>query len=124
MLLLKSPIYTIKEKYAYVEKYLYDLQLSYAYGKSYCNHDVMIESGTNNYFEREKHVNEFLNKLNDPLYMPINLKFYSSHGYIVDFTSHACNYYERGGDKCPLYALNNFKLQVPTIVMHGYVSVF
>jgi hypothetical protein len=55
MLLLKSPIYTIEEKYAYVEKYLYGLQLSYAYGKFSCSHDVMIKSGTNNYFEIGKH---------------------------------------------------------------------
>jgi hypothetical protein len=40
ILFLKSPIYTIEEKYAYVEKYLCDLQLSYK--KSYGNHDAMI----------------------------------------------------------------------------------
>jgi hypothetical protein len=42
MLLLKYPIHTIEKKYAYVEKYLYSLQLSYVYGKSACIHDVMI----------------------------------------------------------------------------------
>jgi hypothetical protein len=59
-----------------VEKYLYGLQLSYAYGKSYCNHDVMIKSGTNNFLERENHVNESINKFNDPPYMP---QFSKSH---------------------------------------------
>jgi hypothetical protein len=52
ILFLKSPIYTIEVIYAYVEKYLYDLQLSY--GKSYCSHDT-IKNGTSNYFERGKH---------------------------------------------------------------------
>jgi hypothetical protein len=42
ILFLKSPIYTIEEKYAYVDKYLCDLQLSYE--KSYCNHDAMIKN--------------------------------------------------------------------------------
>jgi hypothetical protein len=69
MLFLKSPIYKIEEKYAYAERYLCGLQLSYAYGKSYCSHDVMIRSGNNNYFERGKHVNESVNKINGPLYI-------------------------------------------------------
>jgi hypothetical protein len=34
-----------------------------------------------------------------------------SNGYMVEFTSNACNYYERGGDKSPYYATNNYKLQ-------------
>jgi hypothetical protein len=55
MLLLKFPIYTIEEKYGHVEKYLYGFQLSYAYGKSSCSHDIMMKSSTNNYFERGKH---------------------------------------------------------------------
>jgi hypothetical protein len=36
---------------------LYGLQLSYAYGKSYYRHDVMVGSAANNYFEIVKHVN-------------------------------------------------------------------
>jgi hypothetical protein len=48
MLFLKSPIYTIEEKYAYVEKYLCGLQLSYE--KLYCSHDTIIKNGTSNYF--------------------------------------------------------------------------
>jgi hypothetical protein len=50
MLFLKSPIYTIEEKYAYIEKYLCGLQLSYE--KSYCSHDTIIKNGAKNYFER------------------------------------------------------------------------
>jgi hypothetical protein len=49
ILFLKSPIYTIEEKYAYVEKYLCGLQISFE--KSYCSHDT-IKTGTSNYFER------------------------------------------------------------------------
>jgi hypothetical protein len=41
ILFLKSHTYTIENKYAYVEKYLCGLQLSYE--KSYCNHDAMIK---------------------------------------------------------------------------------
>jgi hypothetical protein len=46
ILFLKSPIYTIEEKYAYIEKYLCGLQLSYE--KSYCNYDVMIKNDIGN----------------------------------------------------------------------------
>jgi hypothetical protein len=53
LLLLKYHVYTIEEKHVYVEKYLHGLQLSYAYGKSSCSHDVIIKSATSNYFERE-----------------------------------------------------------------------
>jgi hypothetical protein len=42
ILFLKSPTYTVEDKYTYVEKYLCGLQLSYQ--KSYCNHDTMIKN--------------------------------------------------------------------------------
>jgi hypothetical protein len=87
---LKSPIYTIEEKYGYVEKYLCGLQLSYK--KSYCNHDVMIKNDIGNYFERGKHVNECPYKYNDPLYVP---KISKLHIHTIEFTSSNCNYYER-----------------------------
>ena len=118
---LKSPIYTIEEKYAYIEKYLYGLQLSYAYGKSSCSHDVMIKSGTNNYFERGKHDYESLNKFNDPLYMPQFSKMHDSH--TINFSSSNCNYYERGGYKHPLYANDNYKLHLPSIDMLWYTPI-
>jgi hypothetical protein len=54
ILFLKSLIYTIEEKHAYVGKYLCGLQLSYK--KSYCNHDTMIKNNIGNYFERGKHI--------------------------------------------------------------------
>jgi hypothetical protein len=46
ILFLKYPIYTIKEKYAYVKKYLSGLQRCYE--KSNCSHDTMIKNGTSN----------------------------------------------------------------------------
>jgi hypothetical protein len=39
-------------------------------------------------------------------------------GYIVKFAPNACNYYERGGSKFPLYFQKTTKLQKPTIDMH------
>jgi hypothetical protein len=63
---LNSPNHTIEEKYAYVENYLYGLQLSYA---CVCNHDAMIEKGTSNFFERGKHVLDYHDNFSDPLCM-------------------------------------------------------
>jgi hypothetical protein len=59
--------YTLEEKFAYVEKYLCDLQLSLVSNPRY-NHNIKIDIDLNNYFERGKHENEFHNKFNDPLY--------------------------------------------------------
>jgi hypothetical protein len=63
---LNSPNHTIEEKYAYVENYLYGLQLSYV---CVCNHDAMIEKGTSNFFERGKHVLDYHDNFSDPLCM-------------------------------------------------------
>jgi hypothetical protein len=82
---LQSPNYTIEEKYAFVEKYLCGLQLSYE--KSYCNHEVMIKNDISNYFERGKHANEFLNKFNDPIYVQKNPKLHDSTSYTIKFPS-------------------------------------
>ena len=60
----------MEEKFAYVEKYLCGLQLSLV-PNICCNHDIKLYIDLNNYFERGKHANEFQNKFNDPLYMPI-----------------------------------------------------
>ena len=109
---LNSPIYTIEEKYALCEKYMHGLKLSY--GNPTCNHDVNDDVISSNYFERGKHAHDCRNKLNDPLYEPFNSKLHSSHGHIAKFAFHACNYYERGGDKCPLYVPNNYKLHSST----------
>jgi hypothetical protein len=49
ILFLKSHIYIIAERYAYVEKFICGLQLSH---ESHCSHDTMIKNGTSNYFER------------------------------------------------------------------------
>jgi hypothetical protein len=123
MWLLKSPIHTIEEKYAHVEKYLYGLQLSYAYGKSSCSHDVMFKSVTNNYFERGNHVNESLIKFNDHLYMPQFYKIHESNSYTINVPWSKCNYYERGGNKHPLYASDNYKIHLPTVDMLWYTLI-
>jgi hypothetical protein len=85
ILFLKSPIYTIDEKYAYVEKYLCGLQLPYE--KYYCNHNAMIKNDIGNYFERGKHGNESLNKLYDPLYVPKISKLHDSNIHTIKFSS-------------------------------------
>ena len=102
---------------------MYGLQLSYAYGKYSCIHDVIIKSATNNYFERGKHVNESLNKFNDPLYMPQFPKIHDSNSHTIKFSSSNWNYHKRGGYKHPLYANDNYKLHLPTIDMLWYTSI-
>jgi hypothetical protein len=80
--------HTIEEKYAYVEKYLYGLQLSYACEIPICNHDVMIENSTRNYFERGKHALDCYDDFYDPLYLlnyPIMIvpaRYMQSHAFI------------------------------------------
>jgi hypothetical protein len=96
------------------------LQLSYE--KSYCNHDAMIKNDVGNYFERGKHVNEFLNKFNDPLYMLKISKLHDSNIHTIKFSSNNCNYYERGGDKYPLYVSSNDIMCSPTNDMQWYTS--
>jgi hypothetical protein len=46
-----------------------------------------------------------------------------SNGYMVEFTSNACNYYERGGDKIPHYATNNYNLQGVVVNIHWKNSI-
>jgi hypothetical protein len=43
ILFLNSSNHTIEEKYAYVDKYLYGLQLSHAYENPCCSHDIKID---------------------------------------------------------------------------------
>jgi hypothetical protein len=119
---LKSPIYTLEEKYAYVEKYLCGLQIYYE--KSYCNHDAMIKNDISNYFERGNHATEYLNKSNDPLYVPKISKLHDSNVHAIKFSSSNCNYYERGGIKYPLYAYINYMMCYPTNDMQWYASTF
>ena len=89
----------------------------------YCNHDIKNENSTSNYFERGKHANELYDNYNDHLYKPKFANLHASNGYIVKFTSSACNYYERGGNKCLLYFQTTKNLQVPTVYMHWYTLV-
>jgi hypothetical protein len=67
----------------------------------------MIENDICNYFERGKHANGYLNKFNDPLYMPKISKLHDSNIHTIKFSSSNCNYYERGGDKYSLYVPSN-----------------
>ena len=122
-LFLNSPSYTMEEKFAYVEKYLCGLQLSLV-PNICCNHDIKPYIDLNNYFERGKHANEFQNKFNDPLYVPILSKLNDSCDSMVEFISSTCNYYKRGGTKNPLYASNKYMLQVTTVNMHFEISIY
>ena len=117
-LFLNSPNNTIEEKFAYVEKYLCGLQLSLVPNLC-CNHDIKLDS--DNYFERGKHANECLGSYNDPLYMK---NMHALNGYNNIFASSKCNYYERGGDKSPLYVTNNHMLQVNVVNMHWETSIY
>jgi hypothetical protein len=105
ILFLKSHNYTIEEKYAYAEKYFCGLQLSYE--KSYCSHNAMIKNDVGNYFERGKHVIVCFNKSNDPLDVLKNSKLHDLNICTIKFPYSNCNYYERGGDKYPIYASSN-----------------
>jgi hypothetical protein len=42
----------------------------------------------------------------------------SIENYVVEFASNACNYYERGRNKSPLYVLTLLKLQAYDNYMH------
>jgi hypothetical protein len=118
---LNSPNYTLEEKFAYVEKYLCDLQLSLILNPCY-NHNIKLDIDLNNYFERGKHANEF-HKFNDPFYVPKLPKIDDSNGYMDGSTYTTCNYYERGGDKSPHYATNNYKLQRDAVNIHWKTSI-
>jgi hypothetical protein len=85
---------------------------------SYGNPDVMIENDIGNYFERGKHANKCLNKSNDPLYVPKISKLHD----LNKFSYSNCNYYERRGDKYPLYASSKDMMCSPTNDMQWYAS--
>jgi hypothetical protein len=121
-LVLNSPNYTLEEKFSYVEKYLCDLQLFLIPNPRY-NHNIKLDIDLNNYFKRGKHLNEFHNKFNDPLYVLKLPKIDDSNGYMVGSSYTTCNYYERGGDKSPHIATNNYKLQGAAINIHWETSI-
>jgi hypothetical protein len=56
----------------------------------------------------------------NPLYVPKLPKIDDSNGYMAYTT---CNYYERGGDKSPQYATNNYKLQRAVVNIHWKTSI-
>jgi hypothetical protein len=100
---------------------VHSLQLSYE--KSSCNHAFEIGINSCNYFERGKHVSNCHDNFKDPLHVLKSTNLHQSNGYIVKFASTTCNYYERGGNKGPLYVSNNHKLKVPTDNMHWFTPI-
>jgi hypothetical protein len=76
-LFLNSPIYTIEEKFLYVEKYLCGLKLSCTNNHSTHNHHVYDVSC--NYFERGKYANSSHDSINNPLYVPKFAKLHQSN---------------------------------------------
>jgi hypothetical protein len=79
---------------------------------------------TRNYFERGKRAYDFHHTLNDPLYMPRFAKSRHSSGSTIKFASNACNYYERGRDKCPIYFQTTKILQEhATVDMNWLISI-
>jgi hypothetical protein len=114
-LLLNSPIYTIEEKFLYVEKYLCGLKLSCTNNHSTHNHHVYDVSC--NYFERGKYSNSSHDSINNPLYIPKFAKLHQSNSCFVKFVSTTCNYYERGRSPY-LYVSLLFKIQPTDHYMH------
>jgi hypothetical protein len=82
----------------------------------------MIQNDIGNYFERGKHATECLNKSNDPPYVPKISKLHDLNIPTIKFSSNNCNYYERGGDKYPLYASSNDMMCSPNDNMQWYSS--
>jgi hypothetical protein len=70
----------------------------------------MIKNYIGNYFERGKHATICLNKSNDPIYVPKISKFHD----LNKFPYSNYNYYERGGDKYPLYEPSKDMMCFPT----------
>jgi hypothetical protein len=133
ILFLNSPNYTLEEKFAYVEKYLCGLQLSLVPNPRYnqeamippklgdawipkvlvtigkqTHHDI-LDLGSS-VFVLSKELYELLELQNIQKCSIDLLLAYDSNGYMVGSTYTTCNYYERGGDKSPHYATNNYKL--------------
>jgi hypothetical protein len=85
----------------------------------------MTKNGTSNYFERGEYDNECHNKFNyDPIYLPKKFKLHDSNIHSIKFSSSNCNYYERGGDKYPVYASSDDMMCSPTNDMQRYDSTF
>jgi hypothetical protein len=117
---LNSPNYPLEEKFAYVEKYLCGLQLP-CVENPHCHHDLNNENSTINYFEKGKHANEYNDNYNDSLH---KTNLHALIHSIVEFTSNACNYYERRGDKCPPYTSNDYMFHSPIDDLQRYASIY
>ena len=66
--------------------------------------------------------NDLHDSSNNPLYAPKFTKLHNSNSYVIKFASIACNYYERGGNRCPLYVTNHI-MHSPTDNMHLSTSI-
>jgi hypothetical protein len=117
-LFLNSPNYTLEEKFAYVERYLCDLQLSLVPNPHY-NHEVMIPPKLGDVWipkvlvtiGKETHhamldLGSSVSVLSKELYELLELQNIEKCSIdlllaydMVGSTYTTCNYYERGGDK-------------------------
>jgi hypothetical protein len=91
-LFLNSPNYTLEEKFAYVEKYLCGLQLP-CVENPHCLTILIMKIVLSTILKEES--------------MLMNTMII----IMILFIKQTCNYYERGGDKIPHYATNNYRLQ-------------
>ena len=78
-LFLSYPNYTIEEKLAYVENYLYGLQLSLVPNLS-CNHDIELNNDHSNYFKEESML---MNSIKKSMTLFMCLKYLSCMIHIV-----------------------------------------
>jgi hypothetical protein len=139
---LNSPNYTLEEISAYVEKYLCDLQLSLVPNPRYIQ-EAMIPPKLGDAWipkvlvtiRKEIHhamldLGSSVSVLSKELYELLELQNIEKCSIdlllaydIVGSTYTTCNYYERGGDKIPHYATNNYKFQGAAVNIHWKTSI-
>jgi hypothetical protein len=121
---LKSPNYTLEEKFSYVEKYLCDFQLSLVPTRRPRYHQKLGDAWIPKVLVTiRKQTHHAILDLGSSVFVLSKVLVDDSNGYMVEFTSNACNYYERGGDKIPHYATNNYKLQGAAVNIHWKTSI-
>jgi hypothetical protein len=123
-LFLKYPNYTLEEKFSYVEKYLCDFQLSLVPTRRPRYHQKLGDAWIPKVLVTiRKQTQHAILDLGSSVFVLSKVLVDDSNGYMVEFTSNACNYYERGGDKIPHYATNNYKLQGAAVNIHWKTSI-
>jgi hypothetical protein len=140
--LLNSPNYTLEEKFSYVKKYLCDLQLSLVPNPCY-NQEAMIPPKLGDAcipkvlvtIGKETHhamldLGYSVSVFSKDLYELLELQNIEKCSIdlllaydMVGSTYTTCNYYERGGDKSPHYATNNYNLQGDVVNIHWKTSI-